>query len=74
MEEGLKDRYGVTLSWRGNSATVAGKGVSGSFAVDDGRIRIELKLGMLLRPLKGKIQGSIERSVDRALAQAGAGS
>lgn len=68
IEDKLKERYGVTLDWRGSLADVRGKGVSGTITVEETRVALELKLSLMLKPLKGKIREGIERQVDKALA------
>tara|TARA_Y100001968_G_C18982950_1_gene537702 strand:+ start:180 stop:461 length:282 start_codon:yes stop_codon:yes gene_type:complete len=65
VEEKLKERYGVTLAWAGNSAQIKGTGVSGDFKVDDTTVQVEIKLGLLLRPMAGKIEEGIARALDR---------
>lgn len=67
IEPMLKDKYGVSLDWRGNEATVKGRGVTGAASITDDHLLIELKLGLLIRPLAGKIQKVMEEQLDRAL-------
>ena len=68
LEPKLKERYGVTLEWNGNVAAVKGTGVSGTLAVDDTKVAVNIKLGLLLRPLAGKIREGLEHQVNKALA------
>lgn len=68
IEPKLKEKYGVTLAWTGHRAEVKGTGVSGRITVEEARVGLELKLGLMLKPLKGKIQEGIERQVEKALA------
>lgn len=68
IEPKLKERYGVTLDWKGTSADIKGKGVSGTVTVEDARVALDLKLGLMLKPLAGKIREGIEKQVDQALA------
>jgi putative polyhydroxyalkanoate system protein len=67
LETKLKEKYGVKLDWRGDKADVKGTGVSGSLDVGEARVALELKLGLLLKPMGGKIRQAIERTVDKAL-------
>ncbi len=71
IEPKLKQNYGVRLEWNGDQATLKGSGVTGSVEVTDTRVEIDLKLGLLLRPMAGKIREALERNVDRALAHDG---
>ena len=64
----LKQHYGVSLEWKGNVAEVKGTGVSGTLAVEDAKIAVNIKLGFLLRPLAGKIKEGLEHQVNKALA------
>ena len=67
VEEKLKERYGVSFDWSGNSAKIKGTGVSGHFILDDTKILVEIKLGLLLRPLARKIEESIAAAIDRRI-------
>ena len=67
IEGKLQERYGVTLNWRGYDADVKGTGVSGAIAIAADNVTLELKLGLLLRPLAGKIQSGIEGALEKAL-------
>jgi putative polyhydroxyalkanoate system protein len=67
MEDKLKERYGVRLAWAGDEADVKGTGVSGKLSVDDGKIAIRLKLGLMVKPLQGKIREAMEKQLDKAL-------
>ncbi len=67
IEPSLKEKYGVRLEWSGKHAAIKGFGVSGDAEVDDSHLVLTLKLGLLVRPFKRKIQEAIERSIDREL-------
>lgn len=68
LEPKLKEKYGVSLDWNGNTANVKGTGVSGTLSVDEAKVSVNLKLGLLLRPMAGKIREGLEAQVDKALA------
>lgn len=68
MEAKLSERYGVKLAWRGNAADVKGTGVSGTIAIEKQKIAINLKLGLMMKPLSGKIREAMEKQLDKALA------
>lgn len=68
MEEKLRDRYGVQLVWRGDTADVKGTGVTGEVSVGPSTVAVRLKLGMLVRPFAGKIRETMEKQIDKALA------
>ena len=45
-----------------------GKGVSGTVTLDDERVVGEVRLGLIMRPLKGVITREIEAGLDHYLA------
>ncbi len=45
----MMGKYGASLAWSGDNATIKGIGVSGSVAVTDSAIDMNLKLGMMAR-------------------------
>ena len=68
LEPKLKEKYGVELAWKGNGeAQVKGTGVSGTLRVAEAAVHIDLKLGMLLRPMASKIRSALEHQIDKAL-------
>ena len=67
MEGKLKERYGVKLTWKGDEAEVKGTGVSGTVALAEKSVSINLKLGLMVRPLAGKIRETMERQLEKAL-------
>ena len=67
MEAPLQKKYGVKLDWQGDSARVYGKGVEGNVLVSDDHVLVDLKLGLLLRPIASKIKSVLEEQLDKAL-------
>ena len=67
IEPDLQSKYGVKLSWRSGGADLKGKGVSGQVKLTEDHLRLSLDLGLLLRPMAGKIKAAIERKLDAAL-------
>jgi putative polyhydroxyalkanoate system protein len=68
LEPELKDKYGVQLHWHGDRADVKASRVSGQLVVDDSQLSIDLKLGLPLVLVQGKIRSSLEQQLARALA------
>ncbi len=65
----LKDKFGLDASWDNDSrASVSGKGVKGSVEMTPSKLSVDLKLGMLLRPLKGKIEAALNEELDKVVA------
>jgi putative polyhydroxyalkanoate system protein len=54
-------RVKADIHWNGPIATFKGTGFSGRAKLTDHLIALDLELGFLLRPLRGKIEERIER-------------
>ena len=50
------------IKWNGDKtkADVKGTGFTGTFAVDDTNIAVDIKLGMMTRPFKGKVEKKVK--------------
>jgi putative polyhydroxyalkanoate system protein len=59
----LKKEYKIDYSWQGDHLHFRRSGASGSLELGDGIIELNIKLGMILRPLKGKIEDSIRKNL-----------
>ncbi len=64
----LKREYKMDYSWDGNRLHFRRKGASGHAHLGDGYIELEIKLGMLLAPLKRKIEATIRKDIDSKMA------
>lgn len=53
--------------WEGSSLQFSRSGASGHIDVGDDEVSVEIKLSMLLTPLKGKIEQTIEEQIDQHL-------
>jgi putative polyhydroxyalkanoate system protein len=68
LEPKLKEKYGVSLDWQADgNAKVKGTGVSGNLELGADKLTLELKLGLLLKAMSGKIRGALEHQLDKAL-------
>ena len=56
----------VTWSADGTSAQLSGPAFKGEFRVTDSDVVVDVKLALLARPFKGKVQESLERNLIRA--------
>ncbi|WP_137936615.1 polyhydroxyalkanoic acid system family protein [Chitinivorax sp. B] len=63
----LKRDVGLDYRWSGDALHFDRPGVSGQFLVSDKRVKVEVKLGMLLSGLKGKIEQELTRYLDQHL-------
>ena len=63
----LKKKLNADYAWKGNALQFKRSGASGSIELSDESIELNIKLGMLLSPLKGKIEDTIRRDIDSKL-------
>ena len=68
IAEDLKREYKMDYSWNGDRVDFRRSGASGSVHLGEGFIELDMKLGMLLAPLKGKIEDTIRRDISSKLA------
>lgn len=64
----LKKDLDADYHWEGSTLKFSRSGASGKIDVSDDSVQVEVKLGMLLSPLKGSIQKTIEDEIDSYLA------
>lgn len=67
LAQKLKKDLDADYHWEGSTLKFARSGASGQIDVTDDTVEVEVKLGMLLRPLKGSIQKTIEDEIDQYL-------
>ena len=67
----LKKKLDAKYAWKGDSLQFKRTGASGSIDVGEDFIDINIELGMLLSPMKGKIEKSIRDHMKVALADTG---
>lgn len=64
-------KYGLRPVWSGNACTLKGTGASGELRIENKRVVVEIKLGMLAKAAgidATKVQASIQKRLDKALA------
>lgn len=64
----LKKEYNMEYSWDGDYVRFRRSGASGFVCLGEGFVEVDIKLGMLLTPLKGKIEDTIQRDIQSKLA------
>lgn len=64
----IQEKLNAKWSWHGDSLTFQRSGASGSVEVGDDFVEFNVKLGMLLTPMKGAIADAIQQKVDKTLA------
>ncbi len=66
--EEMMGKFGVTLTWSGDTARIDGLGVSGTVTVDDTQVEISLKLGMMAKAA-GVDPARLQRTIARRMAE-----
>ena len=64
----LQDKLNAKWVWNGDSLRFQRSGASGSVDVGDDFVEFNVKLGMLLSPMKGAIENAIQQKVDKELS------
>ena len=64
----LCDVLGASVTREARTVQFDGRGFSGTVVVGDERVVGEVRLGLMMRPLKGVITREIEAGLDRYLA------
>lgn len=64
----LKRDYKMDYSWEGDLVSFHRTGASGFVYLGEGFIELKIKLGMLLAPLKGKIEDKIRKDIHSTMA------
>ena len=64
----LAARFGGAAEWRGDVLSFRTAGAQGEVQLSLVEIRVEVKLGLLLRPFKARFAEHIERHLDSLLA------
>jgi putative polyhydroxyalkanoate system protein len=67
----LAQEYDLVSEWEGDTLHFRRSGVDGQLAVTPAEIRLDVRLGFLLRPFKARFEQHIERHLDELLAAAG---
>ncbi|KAA3625813.1 MAG: polyhydroxyalkanoic acid system protein, partial [Proteobacteria bacterium] len=60
----LSREFDARCDWHGDELRFARAGANGRVCISDDEVRVEMKLGILLSPLKGKM----ERAINEKLA------
>jgi len=63
----LTAEYQADYQWQGNDLTFKSRGIEGLLRVGEDEVEIRVRLGMLLRPLMGKIESGIRSRLDGIL-------
>ena len=61
------ERFDLKQRWDGDRMDFFRRGVKGHLVMTEDQVRIEVKLGFLIRPLKGKIESRLRTALDEHL-------
>ena len=64
----LASRLGAEYRWQGNRLCFSRPGASGTIALLPDRIELDLKLGLVLAPMKGRIEQTVREYLDQHVA------
>ena len=59
----LKKEYKMNYAWKGDRLFFKRSGAAGNLDLGDGFIELNIKLGVVLAPLKGKIEKTIKQNI-----------
>jgi putative polyhydroxyalkanoate system protein len=66
VEGKIREKYGAATEWIDErTVTVAGPGVRGTMVVRDESVDIDLDLGFMLSPFRGKIEEGLARELQK---------
>ena len=64
----LKERFGLTGSWKGDALHFKGAGIDGVLKLEEKAVEIDARLGFMLALMKPAIEASIHENLDRLFA------
>jgi putative polyhydroxyalkanoate system protein len=69
--EELAAEYDLESEWHGNTLRFHRSGVEGHVSVTPSELQFDVKLGLLLKPLKSKLVGQLERKFEKLTREPG---
>lgn len=69
ITDDLAAEHHLKSEWRGNTLHFERAGVHGEMHVNASKVRLDVSLGFLFRPLKAALVGHIEREFDKYLPE-----
>jgi putative polyhydroxyalkanoate system protein len=67
IAKALKKEFDADYTWQGDALQFKRSGATGFIKLDEESIELKIKLGMMLTPVKGKIESAIRDKLDVAL-------
>jgi len=68
-KEKLENEYGVACSWQGEAMKVQRSGLDGTVSIEDDRLAVRVKLGMLMGAFAPTIRDGITQKLTRLLSE-----
>jgi putative polyhydroxyalkanoate system protein len=68
LAQTLKDKLGAQYQWHGDTLKFSRKHASGHIRVSDDHVDVEVRLGLMLRPLKASLERMVTEYLDEHLA------
>jgi putative polyhydroxyalkanoate system protein len=69
VADDLARQYSLTSDWEGDTLHFQRQGVDGRMRVTDSEIGLDVTLGFLLKPFKGRLLDHIEHTFDKLLSK-----
>ena len=70
VERKLQTKYGAQTSWSDDrTLRVSGPGVEGTMVIRVESVDVDIDLGFMLGPLKGKLEEGLARQLERVVCQ-----
>lgn len=63
----VEKKFDLEGSWSGDNYMFKRSGVDGKAVIQDGKVVVDIKLGMLLSALKGKIESELKSKLQEGL-------
>ena len=70
LAEKMVDRLGGSWCWQGSTAVCELRGAKARIGYDERSISLEVKLPLMLKPLRGALEGKIEEYFERYFGKA----
>ena len=68
IAKGLKKEYKMNYAWKGDQLLFKRSGASGFLGLGEGVVEVKIKLGLVLAPLKKKIETAIKKNMAEELS------
>lgn len=65
LADRISQKHGVQPRWKGDSVSMAGKGIEGSVNFEGNTIDVSVKLGLLASPFEGVVKREIQQYLDK---------